>query len=78
VSYVYFLLKNLSKGNFTTKKWLILYDFFPKMAKYSDFDIEIESRKNGTYKFSYVLDDEFFSFFEKSLIEHGELKVELD
>ncbi len=55
-----------------------MYDFFPKMVKYSDFDIEIESRKNGTYKFSYVLEDEFFAFFEKSLIEHGRLEVDLE
>ncbi len=48
------------------------------MVKYSDFDIEIEGRKNGTYRFSYILEDDFFAFFEKSLIEHGRLEVNLE
>ena len=46
--------------------------------RYSDFEIEIEGRKNGKYNFSYELGDDFFVLFEKALIEHGHLFVELE
>ncbi len=47
------------------------------MVKISDFDIIIEGRKDGEYFFDYDLNDEFFSLFEHSLIEHANLKVNL-
>lgn len=52
--------------------------FFSFMMKYSDFDIEIEGRKNGSYKFTYELEDDFFVLFEKALIDHGHLSVDLE
>jgi len=48
------------------------------MVKIDFFDIEVSNRKNGTYKFSYVLEDDFFKLFENSLIEHGVLEVALE
>jgi uncharacterized protein len=45
--------------------------------KYRDFEIEIEGRKNGTYRFSYELSDDFFELFENSLLDKGSLSVEL-
>jgi len=48
------------------------------MVKYKDFEIEIEGRKNGVYKFNYELGNDFFELFEKALIKHGNLAVNLD
>lgn len=47
------------------------------MKSLEELDIAIFSLKNQEYKYSFDLDDSFFSFFENSLLEKGNFRTNL-
>lgn len=45
--------------------------------EFREFIVPFSSLKNGEHKFSFTLNDTFFSHFEHSLIESGEIKIDM-
>lgn len=48
------------------------------MKLFSKFEIDIAKLPNGQHNYSYKIDDKFFELFEYSLVNQGDLKVDLD
>jgi uncharacterized metal-binding protein YceD (DUF177 family) len=48
------------------------------MKLLNKFDIVIAKLELGRHEFSFIIDDEFFELFEYSLVDHGDLKVQVD
>ncbi len=48
------------------------------MKLFSKFEIDIAVLENGQHNYSYKIDNKFFELFEYSLVNQGDLKVDLE
>jgi uncharacterized protein len=47
------------------------------MKKLKEFDIDFDRLEEKTYQFQYKINSDFFSFFEYSIVQNGNLEVNL-
>lgn len=59
------------------KKFILLQFFFGNVSWKNKYDIEFKGLKEGLHEFEFEVDNKFFEHFEESLVENGEISVEV-
>ena len=57
------------------KKFILLHLFFENVSWKNKYDIEFKGLKEGLHEFEFEVDNKFFAHFEESLVDNGEITV---